>query len=164
MRYNEHKKFVIDTGMDKMFYLDEHYINNEEGFYDIIFNIIQKKSIYKRIGRYDLELERNISLYEYIYGGEFDLEYLDKKIYKIKWDGFNNSILQNTIIKENMGLLIIDEKTDNYRTEGDILKIQNNNTNRGKLYIKLNLYIPIFNEIELKDENRKKTIKDFSIR
>ena len=40
-----------------------------------------------------------------------------------------------------MGLLIIDEKTDNYRTEGDILKIQNNNTNRGKLYIKLNLYI-----------------------
>lgn len=160
MRYTEHKKFIIDTGMDKMFYLDEHYINNEKGFYDIVFNIIQKKSIYKRIGRYDLELERNISLYEYIYGGEFDLEYLDKKKYKIEWKGFNNSILQNTIIKENMGLLIIDEKTDNYKTEGDILKIKNNNTDRGKLYIKLNLYIPIFNEIELKDENRRKTIKD----
>ena len=74
MKTTEYKKFVIDTGMDKMFYLDEHFINNEEGYYDIVFNIIQKDSEYKRVGRYDLELERNISLYEYIYGGKFELD------------------------------------------------------------------------------------------
>lgn len=158
MKMTENKKFIIDTGMDKMFYLDEHFINNEEGYYDIIFNIIQKESEYKRMGRYDLELERNISLYEYIYGGEFELDYLDNKKYTIKWDGFNNSILQNTIVKDDMGLLMVDDKIDNYRTEGDILKIKNNESNRGKLYIKLNLYIPILNEIELKDEKKRDII------
>ena len=35
--------------MDKMFYLDEHYINNEEGFYDIIFNIIQNPFIKEQV-------------------------------------------------------------------------------------------------------------------
>lgn len=159
MKTNEYKKFVIDTGMDKMFYLDEHFINNEEGYYDIVFNIIQKDSEYKRVGRYDLELERNISLYEYIYGGKFELDYFDGLKYDIKWDGFNNSILQNTITFENMGLLMVEDKIDNYRTQGDILKIKSNENNRGKLFVKLNLYIPILSELELQDEKKKEIIR-----
>jgi DnaJ-class molecular chaperone len=159
MKTSEYKKFVIDTGMDKMFYLDEHFINNEEGYYDIVFNIIQKESEYKRIGRYDLELERNISLYEYIYGGQFELDYFDGKKYDIKWDGFNNSILQNTVSFDNMGLLMVEDKIDNYRTQGDILKIKSNENNRGKLFVKLNLYIPILTELELQDEKKKEIIK-----
>ena len=58
---------------------------------------------------------------------------------------------------------MVDDKIDNYRTEGDILKIKNNESNRGKLYIKLNLYIPILNEIELKDEKRKEVISNLFV-
>ena len=36
------KKFTVDTSVDKICYLNEHFISYEEGYYDLIFNIKQK--------------------------------------------------------------------------------------------------------------------------
>ena len=123
-------------------------MNNEKGYCDINFNIIQKEHQIKRKDRYDLEIDYNISLYELYFGGSFNLNYLDDKRYKIIWEGFS---IEETYVKiKNMGLSLDKEG------------------NRGNLYINFNLILPnknkicndnmeiikqIFNNIEIKNKS-----------
>ena len=153
------RKFTINTSVDSICYQNSYFLNSDEGYCDIIFNINQKEHIIQRRDRYDLQIDYNISLYEMYFGGYFYLDYLDGKKYKMVWDGFGNNHTNNIKKIENMGLVIED------------LDI------RGDLYIQFNLTLPnydkmlkysnleilkeIFNEdnIENKIGNRK---NDFS--
>ena len=157
MRENIVKKYIIDTSLDKICYVNENFISNEEGYNDLIFTIIQKDhSFIKRKDRYDLLIEKDISLYEYYYGGEFKFTYLDKNEYDIKYNKFNNGKLQNTIIKKNMGLIIIYNNNTILSEKDSLLNINNHNI-RGDLYINFNLKLPIFDYelLKLKEEDIK---------
>jgi DnaJ-class molecular chaperone len=122
------KSFTINTNVDKIYYHKSFYLNNENGYCDINFNIIQKENKIIRKDRYDLEFNYNISLYELYFGGYFYIEYLDGKKYKMIWNGFSNKTENYKIIK-NMGL-----------------NIPENNL-RGDLYIKFTLVLPDFKDI-----------------
>jgi len=157
MRENIVKKYIIDTSLDKICYINENFINNEEGYNDLIFNIKQKPhSFIERKDRYDLQIDKDISLYEYYYGGEFTFKYLDNEEYTIKYNKFNNGKLQNTIIKKNMGLLIIYNSNTILNEEQSILNI-NNHDIRGDLFINFNLKLPIFDYelLKIKEEEIK---------
>ena len=152
------KKFTIDTSVDKICYLNEHYISYLEGYYDIIFTIIQKPHEFiKKKNRYDLVMEKEINLYEYYYGGNFDLNYLDNNIYNIKFNEFNNNTMNNIIKKKNLGLLFIDENKK-YNNDKDIMVNKDDCDTRGDLYINLKIKLPIYNSLELK--NNKDKIKE----
>ena len=89
------RKFTIDTSVDKICYQNCYFLNNEEGYVDIIFNIIiPKEHFIKRVDRYDLLIDYNISLYEMYFGGHFNLNYIDGKRYKMIWEGFGIIILK----------------------------------------------------------------------
>lgn len=140
------QSFKISTNSDKICYHNNYFMNNEKGYCDINFNIIQKEHQIKRKDRYDLEIDYNISLYELYFGGSFNLNYLDGKRYKIIWEGFS---IEETYVKiENMGLTLDKEG------------------NRGNLYINFNLILPkkisndnmeiikqIFNNREIKNKS-----------
>lgn len=159
MFYIINKKFTIDTSVDKICYLNEHYISYKEGYYDIIFTIIQKPHEFiKKKNRYDLIMDKEINLYEYYYGGDFNLNYLDGIIYNIKFNEFNNNMMTNIIKKKNMGLLFIDENK-RYNNDKDIMINKNDCIIRGDLYINLKIKLPIYNSFELK--NNKEKIKEF---
>jgi DnaJ-class molecular chaperone len=135
-------------------------MNNEKGYCDINFNIIQKEHQIKRKDRYDLEIDYNISLYELYFGGSFNLNYLDGKRYKIIWEGFS---IEETYVKiKNMGLTSDEEG------------------NRGNLYINFNLILPnkisndnmeiikqIFNNREIKNksyyEESTEEVKEYNV-
>ena len=123
------RSFTINTNVDKIYYHNSFYLNNEKGYCDIVFNIIQKDSKIKRRERYDLEFNYNISLYELYFGGYFYLDYLDGKKYKMIWNGFNNNQTENYKKIENMGLKIPDSEL------------------RGNLYINFILVLPEFKDI-----------------
>jgi DnaJ-class molecular chaperone len=140
------QSFKISTNSDKICYHNNYFMNNEKGYCDINFNIIQKEHQIKRKDRYDLEIDYNISLYELYFGGSFNLNYLDNKRYKIIWEGFS---IEETYVKiKNMGLSLDKEG------------------NRGNLYINFNLILPnkisndnmeiikqIFNNREIKNKS-----------
>ena len=55
-------------------------LTNEEGWYDLVFNINTKEHQFYRKdpkSRYDLILDKDINLYEYYYGGNLTLPFLD---------------------------------------------------------------------------------------
>jgi DnaJ-class molecular chaperone len=146
------RKFTIDTSVDKICYQKCYFLNNEEGYVDIIFNIIPKEHFIKRIGRYDLQIDYNISLYEMYFGGFFNLNYLDGKKYKMIWDAFGNNNFENNKKIENMGLHIKNEEN---------IKI------RGDLIINFKLVLPKFEELTnnsnidiIKELFNNKTIKN----
>lgn len=122
------QSFTINTNVDKIYYHNSFYLNNENGYCDLIFNIIQKESNIIRKDRYDLEFNYNISLYELYFGGYFYMDYLDGKKYKMIWNGFSNKSENYKIIK-NMGLKISESES------------------RGDLYIKFKLVLPDFKDI-----------------
>jgi DnaJ-class molecular chaperone len=159
MRENVVKKYIIDTSLDKICYINENFISNEEGYDDLIFTIIQKDhSFIKRKDRYDLVIDKDISLYEYYYGGEFKFKYLDNKEYDIKFNKFNNGKIENSIIKKNMGLIIIYNNNTILSEKDSLLNININRHNlRGDLHINFNLKLPIFDYqiLKLKEENIK---------
>ena len=156
--YITNKKFTIDTSVDKICYLNEHYISENEGYYDIIFTILQKKHDFlEKKNRYDLQMTKEITLYEYYYGGEIKLDYLDNMIHIIKFEPFNNNIVNNIEQYDNMGLIFIDE---NKKYKNDKSIINNCNINdRGDLFINYKLKLPIYNTEKLiKNENLIKQI------
>ena len=126
------RKFTIDTSVDKICYQKCYFLNNEDGYADIVFNIIPKEHFIKRVDRYDLSIDYNISLYEMYFGGYFNLDYIDGKKYKMIWEGFGNNNFENSKRIENMGLSI--------KNEEDI-KI------RGDLIINFKLILPKFEEL-----------------
>ena len=156
MRENIIKKYIIDTSLDKICYVNENFISNDEGYKDIIFNIIQKEHPFiKRKDRYDLQIDQDISLYEYYYGGEISFKFLDNLEYTFKYNKFNNGKLVNNIIKENMGLII---NCDNcILSENDSLLNLDKIHNRGNLIINFNLKLPIFDYhlLQLSENNIK---------
>lgn len=156
MRENIIKKYIIDTSLDKICYVNENFISNDEGYKDIIFNIIQKEHPFiKRKDRYDLQIDQDISLYEYYYGGEISFKFLDNLEYTIKYNKFNNGKIVNNIIKENMGLII---NCDNcILSENDSLLNVDKIHNRGNLIINFNLKLPIFDYhlLQLSENNIK---------
>ena len=165
MKLTESKKYIVDTSMDKICYLNEYYIDNEEGWYDLVFNIITKPhSLYSKCpkNRYDIYLNRDINLYEYYYGGSFKVPFLDGKDITIEWSAWNNNKICNTIIKENMGLIFIQD--NNYIINSESLMVNTNilgNNQRGNLLVNLNLKLPIYRELEL--TNQKETIQKMII-
>ena len=126
------RKFTIDTSVDKICYQKCYFLNNEEGYVDIIFNIIPKEHFINRVGRYDLSIDYNISLYEMYFGGYFNLNYIDGKKYKMIWEGFGNNNFENSRRIEHMGLSIKNEEA---------IKI------RGDLIINFKLILPKFEEL-----------------
>ena len=147
------EKYLIDTSIDKICYLNQYFIDFETGYYDLIFNIKTKehKQI-KRKNRFDLEYDKEISLFEYYYGGEFDLDFFNNETLNIKWDGFNNNKIVNTIIMENKGLILIPDNYSIIKNEKKMFdKKIFNYTERGNLFINLKLKLPIFNEEQLND-------------
>ena len=129
MVIKKQKKFTINTNVDSICYQSCYFLNSEEGYCDIIFNINQKENLIQRKDRYDLQITYNISLYEMYFGGYFYLDYLDGKKYKMVWEGFANNHTNNIKKIENMGLVI----------EGiDI---------RGNLYINFNLILPDYDKM-----------------
>lgn len=156
MRENVIKKYIIDTSLDKICYVNENFISNDEGYKDIIFNIIQKKHPFiKRKDRYDLQIDQDISLYEYYYGGEISFKFLDNLEYTFKYNKFNNGKIVNNIVKENMGLII---NSDNcILSENDSLLNLDKIHNRGNLIINFNLKLPIFDYhlLQLSENNIK---------
>ena len=156
MRENIVKKYIIDTSLDKICYVNENFINKEDGYKDIIFNIIQKEHTFiKRKDRYDLQIDKDISLYEYYYGGEISFKYLDNKEYTFKYNKFNNGKLINNMIKENMGLII--NHNNSILRNNELLLSVDNLLTRGNLIINFNLKLPIFdyNLLKLKEEEIK---------
>lgn len=77
MTSKERKIFYIDCSQDQIIYRDEYYINEEEGFGDLIINIIVKEHYFKRVDRYDLLIEQDVSLYEFYFGGVLNFEHID---------------------------------------------------------------------------------------
>ena len=156
MRENIIKKYIIDTSLDKICYVNENFISNDEGYKDIIFNIIKKEHKFiKRKDRYDLQIDKDISLYEYYYGGEVSFKYLDNLEYTIKYNKFNNGKLINNIIKENMGLIINHDNC--ILSENESLLNIDKIHNRGNLIINFNLKLPIFDYhlLKLREDNIK---------
>ncbi len=153
------QKFLIDTSLDKICYLNQYFVSEEDDYYDIIFNInIKKHGLYyqEKNNRYDIFLDRNISLLEYYYGGEIKVPFLDDTILDIKWEGFNNGKYQNMLVIQNKGLIIIPD--NNYIVKEDMALVSNNKINemnRGDLKVNLFLKIPIYREIMLEDNKAK---------
>lgn len=151
----QQQKYLIDTSMDKICYLEQYFVNPEEKNYDLIFNLIIKDhNIYKinKKNRYDIFIDRDISLHEFYYGGNLNLPFLDGTNLDVKWDGLNNGRYQNTISIPNKGLLIIPE--NNYvvnDTRNLVSNYKLDNISRGNLKINLNLKVPILTEIQLKE-------------
>ena len=100
-----------------------------------IINInTDKDSEYEIINENDLIVKKNVSLYDYIYGGRINFIYLDSS--EIELD-YNSNISKNPIYKiKNKGLpyTYIDDKNDlcEYKISDSIIK-------RGDLYIHLNV-------------------------
>lgn len=156
MRENIVKKYIIDTSLDKICYVNENFINKEEGYKDIIFNIIQKEHPFiKKKDRYDLQIDKDISLYEYYYGGEISFKFLDNKEYTFKYNKFNNGKIVNNIVKENMGLII--NHNNCILSENDSLLNTDKIYYRGNLIINFNLKLPIFDYhlLQLRENNIK---------
>ena len=154
-KIKETQKYLIDTSMDKICYLEQYFVNAEESYYDLIFNLnIKPHSLYKvdKKNRYDIFFNQDITLGEFYYGGNLKIPFLDSTNLDVKWDGLNNGKFQNTIKIPNKGLLVIPE--NNYivnKTKSLVSNYKLDDASRGNLLINLNLKIPILTELQLKD-------------
>ena len=165
MKKKELKSFLIDTSIDKICYLDEIYKNSNEGFYDLIFNIIQKPNdMYERRNRYDLVIKKDINLYEYFYGGNYRFKHLDSKTYDINWYPINDGSFKKDIVLKNLGLIIINENKKILKSKYGMINNVNYDINnydtdldyiRGDLIIELNIKLPIYKKIDLQNTELK---------
>ena len=157
-KISEEKKYLIDTSLDKICYLNEYFINLEEGYYDLIFSLqLKKHSLYyvNEDNRYDINLDKFISLSAYYYGGNLKVPFLDGSNLDIKWQGFNNGKFQNMLVIKNKGLIMIED--NNYIVSDGSLLVNNfkiDSCQRGDLKVNLFIKIPIYQELQL-DENKE---------
>lgn len=86
---------------------------------DIIIEVVAKEDPDFAVLNNDLICEHNITLYEYIYGGEFKIKHLDDTMLDIKFDSmlYNIPFIR---IKEK-GLLYEDEKDKSVLKRGDLI-------------------------------------------
>lgn len=172
MKKKELKSFLIDTSIDKICYLDEIYKDSTEGYYDLIFNIIQKPNeMYERKNRYDLIIKKDINLYEYFYGGNYRFKHLDSKTYDINWYPINDGSYTKDIVLKNLGLIIINEQKKILKSKMGIINNVNYSSNcnnynleedylRGDLIIELNVKLPIYKKIDLQNIELENKLKD----
>ena len=126
----DRKIFYIDCSQDQIIYKNEYFINEEEGFGDLIINIIVKEHYFKRRDRYDLMIEQDVSLYEFYFGGVLNFEHIDgseivEEIAPLVTD--NRIKCSRDIQVKQRGLPI----SDNGKELG-----------RGDLFVRLNLVLP----------------------
>ncbi len=126
----DRKIFYIDCSRDQIIYNNEYYIDEENGFGDLIINIITKEHHFRRKDRYDLIIEQDISLYEFYFGGILSFEHID-----------------GTEIIEEISPLITNEKmtcTRDIQIKQKGLPISDNGKDlgRGDLFVRLNLVLP----------------------
>lgn len=174
MKKKELKSFLIDTSIDKICYLDEIYKDSKEGFYDLIFNIIQKPhKMYERRNRYDLVIKKDINIYEYYYGGNYRFKHLDSKTCDINWYPINDGSFKKDIVLNNLGLIIINENKKLLEKQINLIDNQDNLSNkytyesndlRGDLIIELNLKLPIYKKIELAEEEIEDKIRSLFLK
>lgn len=163
-KINENKRYLIDTSMDKICYLSQYWITSAQSSYDLMFNIIIKPhSLFaiEKQNRYNLTCHREISLSEFYYGGQWRTSFLDNTMLDIKWQGFNNSKFQNTIIIPQKGLLVIPDNNYWLTNSNSIINNYKLDTcSRGDLKVHLIVKIPILSSIQLKENQDK--IKELS--
>ena len=126
----DRKIFHIDCSRDQIIYNNEYYIDEENGFGDLIINIITKEHHFRRKDRYDLIIEQDISLYEFYFGGILSFEHID-----------------GSEIIEEISPLITNEKmtcTREIQIKQKGLPISDNGKDlgRGDLFVRLNLVLP----------------------
>jgi DnaJ-class molecular chaperone len=126
----ERKIFYIDCSQDQIIYKDEYYIDEENGFGDLIINIITKEHYFKRVDRYDLLIEQEVSLYEFYFGGVLNFEHID-----------------GSEIIEEIPKLVSDKELNSHRdieikNRGLPISENGNIMSRGNLIIRLNLVLP----------------------
>lgn len=126
----DRKIFYIDCSQDQIIYKNEYYINEEEGFGDLIINIITKEHYFKRRDRYDLMIEQDVSLYEFYFGGILNFEHIDGSeiIEEIP------TLLANDKIKCNRDIQI--------KQKGLPISDNGKDLGRGDLFVRLNLALP----------------------
>lgn len=99
---------------------------------DIIINIevVDTYNDFVQI-KNDIYCTRYISLHSYLYGGEFELKYIDNSVLNIKFDSFVENFPLLTI--EGKGMLVCDSI---YFMENSTI---NENINRGNLYVTIKI-------------------------
>ena len=132
MTEKERNIFTIDCSHDQIIYRNEYYIDEENGHGDLIINIITKPHIIERVRRYDLRIIRNITLYEFYFGGNLKIDHIDGTIIdwdipKLITDKVCTLISERDIQIPNYGLPIYDN---------------DKNIGRGNLIVKLKLILP----------------------
>ena len=65
MKIKTTKVFRIDCTKDSYIFENEFFINNELPEGDIVINLVTKESEIKRLNRYDLSIQKNISLNDF---------------------------------------------------------------------------------------------------
>ena len=140
----ERKIYTIDCSQDQIIYRNEYYIDDDHGHGDLIINIVTKPHKFERVGRYDLLIDHNISLYDFYFGGKMTLQNID------------GTLIEGTIpklIAENDGELVSerDIQLENYG-----LPIYDNGKNlgRGNLIVRMKLKLP--NNLDNYKEDIKK--------
>ena len=105
------KIYTIDCSQDQIIFSNEYYVDEKNGYGDLIINIVTKPNKFKRIGRYDLLIEHKISLYEFYFGGSMIIENVDGnmiegKIPKLITESQGNLISERDVNLDNYGLPI----------------------------------------------------------
>ena len=132
MTQKERKIYSIDCSQDQIIFSNEFFIDDTNGHGDLIINIVTKPHSFNRVGRYDLMVQRNISLYEFYFGGPLSIQHIDGttiegNIPKLVSESDKELISERDIHMDNLGLTIC----DNGKSVG-----------RGNLIIRLKLLLP----------------------
>ena len=103
--------------------------------------------MYTRKDRYDLVIKKDMSLYEYYYGGNYRFKHLDSNFYDINWYPINDGSYKKNIIMKNLGLIIIENDNkllDNkFNLIDDKVNLINNKFNCESGYIRGDLIIEL---------------------
>lgn len=167
-KIKDKKTFIFSVNQEKIIYYnegDQYYNNYEEKFIygDIIIHIEYKKDDvfknYKIMDDYNLLYEKKISLFEFIYGTEFELLFFNNEILKIKKE-------ENEINIYNEDEYIKNKYKYDNRKEFQIIigkGLPYNNTNNlclkyGNLYIKYKINLDNLNYTLLKNEEIKEIL------
>ena len=123
---------------------------NQYSDIEVSVNIKSHKYIKQEASRYDLYIDYNMSLYEYCYGIDVEIPYLDDSIIHLK------KMFTNTEVSGNvLGTVIFKERGLPYtETEGNDLCY-------GDLYIYCRLSLPRPCEIDVNDDDFKKIMNKY---